>query len=126
MLKMSDVDIQDGSIKVLGKGEKERFAYFTEITADILETYVNRYRPAAKLNERLFLAENGHPLSASGIQSLLERLGEKAGIRERLAPHKLRHTWATLSLIYGGNLEYIRKILGHSDMKTTSEAYLNV
>lgn len=126
LLKVADVDTQDGRIKVLGKGGKERFAYFSPVTAASLDIYVKKHRSAATRNERLFLAADGHPLSASGIQSLLERLGRKAGIKERLAPHKLRHTWATLSLKYGGNLEYIKKILGHSDIQTTSEAYLNV
>ncbi len=57
---------------------------------------------------------------------MLARLGREAGIKERLSPHKLRHTFATRSLKYGGNLEYIRIILGHSDIKTTSNAYINV
>jgi integrase/recombinase XerC len=125
-LKVSDIDLLEGEFKVLGKGGKERFAYFSPLTAASLDSYVKKHRYAAAPNERLFVAADGHPLSTSGIQSLLERLGRRAGIKERLSPHKLRHTWATLSLKYGGNLEYIRKILGHSDIQTTSEAYLNV
>ena len=125
-IKVADIDTQEGSFKVLGKGGKERFAYFSPVTAASLDSYLKKRRPATTRNERFFLAADGQPLSASGIQSLLERLGRRAGIKERLAPHKLRHTLATLSLKYGGNLEYIRKILGHSDIKTTSESYLNV
>lgn len=51
-------------------------------------------------------------------------IGEEAGISRRLSPHKLRYTFATLSLRYGNNLEYLRLALGHSDIKTTSNSYL--
>lgn len=124
-INLVDVDMQEGIIKIFGKGGKERLVYFNPVTADILKQYINNERPREPNNERLFLLADGHSLSSSGIQSLLERIGRKAGIKERLAPHKLRHTWATLSLKYGGNLEYIRKIMGHTDIKTTSDAYLN-
>ena len=125
-LKMGDVDIPSGTLNVLGKGGIERFALFGQVTAASLERYVKEYRLAAGKHDALFLAEDGHPLSASGIQSLLERLGRKAGIKERLAPHKLRHSFATFGLKYDANLEYIKRLLGHSDIKTTSESYLNI
>ncbi len=125
-LKMSDVDTQSGTLKVHGKGNKERFAYFSADAAKCVGRYVKEFRQGAAKGDFLFVTKDGHPLQARGIQSLLLRLGKKAGLEERLAPHKLRHSFATLSLKYGGNLEYIRKILGHTDIKTTSEAYLNV
>jgi hypothetical protein len=65
-------------------------------------------------------------LSKSGFQSLLSRLGKNAGVKERLSPHKLRHSFATLGSNYGANLEQLRIILGHSDIKTTSGSYLNL
>jgi site-specific recombinase XerD len=125
-LRIGDVDTQSGTVKTLGKGKKERYAYFAKDAANNIDSYIEQYRQGAAKGDFLFLNEDGWPLQARGIQSLLLRLGKKAGLQERLSAHKLRHTFATLSLKYGGNLEYIRKILGHTDIKTTSEAYLNV
>jgi site-specific recombinase XerD len=125
-LKIGDVDTQSGTLKVRGKGNKERFAYFSTDVAKYVDCYIKQFRQGAGRGDILFLTKVGQPLRARGIQSLLLRLGKKAGVEERLTPHKLRHSFATLSLKYGGNLEYIKKILGHTDIKTTSEAYLNV
>ena len=125
-LKIGDMDIEEGSAKIIGKGGKERFVYFSPPVAESLRACVKESRRDAAKNDALFVTSTGGPLKARGIQTMLYRLGEKAGLKERLSPHKLRHTFATLSLKNGGNLEYIKKILGHSDIKTTSEAYLNV
>jgi integrase/recombinase XerC len=125
-LQMGDIDTQNGTIKVRGKGNKERFACFGDDAAQCLDQYVKKFRQNGEKDTPLFLTEEGKPLQARGIQALLLRLGKKAGLEERLAPHKLRHTFATLSLKYGSNVEYIRKLLGHTDIKTTSNSYLNV
>jgi site-specific recombinase XerD len=125
-LKIGGVDTESGSLKVRGKGNKERFAYLGADGAPCIDRYIKECRQGAAKGDFLFVTKDGQPLQARGVQSLLLRLGKKAGLDERLSAHKLRHSFATLSLKYGGNLEYIRKILGHTDIKTTSEAYLNV
>jgi site-specific recombinase XerD len=125
-LKIGGVDTESGSLKVRGKGNKERFAYLGPDGAKCVDHYIKECRQGAAKGDFLFVTKDGQPLQARGVQSLLLRLGKKAGLDERLSAHKLRHSFATLSLKYGGNLEYIRKILGHTDIKTTSEAYLNV
>lgn len=126
-LTLSAVDLHGGVAKVIEKGRQERLVPFQEWSAAAIENYIKNGRPKPEPGntDHLFLTESGHPLSASGIQSMLERLGREAGVKERLAPHKLRHSFATYSLKYGGNLEYLRIILGHTDIKTTSNAYLN-
>ena len=124
-LTMAVVDLQSGAMKIYGKGDKERYTYLTKTTLAIVNNYAKKYRSGAKPNDPFFIVENGQALTPHGIQSLLARLGKKAGIKERLSPHKLRHTWATLSLKNGENLEYIRKMAGHSNIKTTSDSYLN-
>lgn len=73
----------------------------------------------------MFLTEDGRPLTASRIQKILERIGKKAGIKRRLSPHKLRHSYATVSLKNGANLDYVRRTLGHTDI-TTTEVYLEL
>ncbi|MEE9528520.1 MAG: tyrosine-type recombinase/integrase, partial [Dehalococcoidia bacterium] len=104
---------------------KERVVYFSPQTAAAIETYrFNRPDPMAE--PHLFLTRDGYPLTGTRIQKILERVGKQAGLSQRLSPHKLRHTFATMSLKYGSNLEYIRIMLGHSDIRTTQNAYLNV
>ncbi|MCJ7547806.1 MAG: tyrosine-type recombinase/integrase [Deltaproteobacteria bacterium] len=125
-IKIGDIDIEEGSVRVMGKGGKERFVPFIPPVAESIKAYVKESRRDAAKNDALFVTSTGSPLKTRGIQTMLYRLGERAGLKERLSPHKLRHTFATLSLKNGGNLEYIRKILGHTDIKTTSDAYLNV
>jgi len=126
MLNIGDIDIEKGSLKATGKGGKERFVYFSSFVSESIQAYVKEFRHDASNNDALFITIKGSRLTIRGIQTMLYRLGESAGLKERLSPHKLRHSFATLSLKYGGNLEYIKIILGHSNVKTTSEAYLNV
>ncbi len=125
-LKVGNVDLAGGRIKVLGKGGKERFAYFNPATGASLDTYLKENRPHPSEGDYLFLTQDGRQLNAKRIQAILQHIGRKAGINERLSSHKLRHTYATLTLKYGSNLEYLRITLGHSDIKTTSDSYLNV
>ncbi len=120
------LDTISGSLRVFReKTRKERAAYFSPQTAAAIETYrFSRPDPMAEPN--LFLTHDGYPLKGTRIQKILERVGKQAGLSQRLSPHKLRHTFATMSLKHGSNLEYIRIMLGHSDIRTTQEAYLNV
>ena len=83
------------------------------------------FERANSTSDALFLTEDGRPLTASRIQKILERIGKKAGIKRRLSPHKLRHSYATVSLKNGANLDYVRRTLGHTDIATT-EVYLEL
>ncbi len=120
------VDTLNGTLRVFReKTRKERVAYFSPQTAAAIETY--RFsRPDPMAEPRLFLTHDGYPLTGTRIQKILERVGKQARLSQRLSPHKLRHTFATMSLKHGSNLEYIRIMLGHSDIRTTQKAYLNV
>ena len=113
-------------MRVMGKGRKERIVPFEADAAHCLSVYIEAERKNAGNDEPLFLTDDGRPLSKRGVQSVLVRLGQKAGIKERLAPHKLRHSFATWGANYGANLEELRIILGHADISTTSGSYLNV
>jgi len=112
-----DVDLASGRIKVFGKGSKERYAYISPGTALTIHHYLYSVRPEP-------LAVDGYPLASTRVQKILEVIGRQAGLKARLSAHRLRHTYATLCLKNGNNLEYIRITLGHSDIKTTSDAYL--
>ena len=122
----SYVDTTGGTVRVFReKTQKERYAYFSPPTGTAIEAYrFVRSEPVSA--PRLFLTEEGRPLTARRIQKIMERVGQKANLNQRLSPHKLRHSFATWSLKYGSNLEYIRIMLGHSDIRTTSKAYLHM
>ena len=124
-LSKDDADTDSGVIKVFGKGKKERHVFISNKTAAKLASYVLFDRPQPVAEDRLFLSIDGYPLTTSRIQKILARIGEKAGIGKRLSPHKLRHSYATMSLKYGSNLEYLRRSLGHTNIKTT-QVYLSV
>ncbi len=123
-LMVDDVDTTIGRLKVFGKGSKERYTYICPVTALSIYNYLHKVRPDPRTEDRLFLTVDGYPLTAVRLQKLLEVIGRKAGLKTRLSAHKLRHTYATLCLRNGNNLEYVRITLGHSDIKTTSDAYL--
>ena len=124
-LKTSDLNLIEGSAHVFReKTGRERYVYFSPATALNIERYLPQ-RPERWRDDHLFLTRDGQPLQPSRVQAILVRVGRKAGLTQRLSPHKLRHTFATLSLKYGSNLEYIRIQLGHSDIKTTSKFYLH-
>jgi integrase/recombinase XerD len=124
-LTQNDVDTKNGTLKVLGKGGRERVAFITHETASAIGFYCCFMRPKPRGENRLFLTLYGEPLTASRLQKVLERYGQRAGIPQRLSPHKLRHSCASLSLKNGANLEYLKRTLGHTDIKTT-EIYLQV
>ena len=123
-LLVEDVDLATGRIRVFGKGSKERYAYVSAATALTLHNYIHQTRPQPQAEERLFLTRDGYPVVPGRVQSILQIIGQQAGLKTRLSAHRLRHTYATLCLKNGNNLEYVRITLGHTDIKTTSDAYL--
>jgi integrase/recombinase XerD len=124
-LKTSDLNLTEGNAHVFReKTARERYVYFSPATALNIERYLLQ-RPEHCQDDHLFLTRDEQPLQPHRVQEILVRVGRKAGLTQRLSPHKLRHTFATLSLKYGSNLEYIRIQLGHSDIKTTSKFYLH-
>jgi integrase/recombinase XerC len=123
-LTVPDLDLRLGRLRVYGKGGKERYAYFSNRTAEALKRYISTVRPHALEEDRLFLNIDGTPMDKKRVSKVLEVVGRHAGISQRLSAHKLRHTFATLSLRFGNNLEYLRLALGHADIETTSKSYL--
>ena len=124
-IDMKDISKDCGTVKVYGKGGKERQVFLDTEAATSVSAYLIFNRPEPRREDRLFLTRDGYPLTAIRIQKILEIIGKKAGLQQRLSPHKLRHTYATWSLRNGANLEYVRRTLGHTDIKTT-EIYLHL
>jgi len=115
----------DGRVKVFGKGSKERYAFISEKTWVAIVMYLCDSRPKPVAENRLFLTSDGYPLNNNRVQKILERIGKKAGISQRLSPHKLRHTFATSLLEKGANIKLVQALLGHADLGTT-QVYLSL
>lgn len=115
-LNLENIDFENRSARVFGKGNKIREVHFTEKCAVLLEGYL-RTRP--RNVPALFLTRNFKRLSIRRIQSILNELGEKAELTGGLYPHRLRHTFATELLAKGGDLSFIGDELGHRDLKIT-------
>lgn len=120
-LKLSDVDLDRGTFKVIGKGNKEREVPLEEASTAALRRYLDK-RPQAEI-EALFLSRSGKPLTGNAVRLMLHRLRDKLDV-DRLYPHLLRHTFARLYLEHG-DLRSLQAILGHASVTTTADIYLD-
>jgi hypothetical protein len=117
-IKLSDVHLDRGYIKVMGKGARERMVPIgTEVQKAIAE-YLREFRPkpAGTFEDSLFLTDEGRPITVNGVQHVIKRLSRRCRI-PRLHCHLLRHTFATNYLINGGDLFTLQSILGHSSLE---------
>lgn len=115
-LNKSDVDLENQSARVLGKGKKIRTVHFTEKCAHILEQYLE-----SRTDEEpaLFSTSWGTRLGVSSIRKIISRMGERSEVSGSLHPHRFRHTFATRLLKKGADLLFIADELGHNNLQTT-------
>lgn len=121
-LKVEDLDITYGLLKVLGKGQKERLVPITGLTKKKILRYMKNHRPLLCETESLYLfpAQDGEPISINSVQQFVRRLAAKVGVtRVKCSPHIFRHTFATRSVARGANVEVLRSIMGHETVQTT-------
>ena len=121
-LKRSNVDLRQGTVRVLGKGRKERLCPLGGPALRALEEYLD----ACPFDEdSLFVSAQGRQLNGRTVQLALKRYLAAAGLDARLTPHKLRHTFATHLLDHGADLRSVQELLGHSQL-TTTQIYTSV
>lgn len=116
LLDCSDVDLENRSAHVLGKGGRIRKIHISEKCRILLERYLQSREQQVSA---LFVTSTGKRLGISAIQRIVKDLGEDAGLDTRLHPHRFRHTFATELLAKGADLEFIGEELGHSERSTT-------
>ena len=120
-IKLKDIDFSNQYIKILGKGNKERYVIYGKRCKDLMDLYLNDGR--IKLNKKnidyLYLNNNGGFLTNSGIEYIINKIVKNSGIKSHVSPHTLRHTFATHMLNEGADLKSVQELLGHSDLKTT-------
>jgi integrase/recombinase XerC len=122
-LNKNDVDLSNGTAKVLGKGGKERIVPLGSKAVESIEVYLPVMKQVARGlpmdNEALFVNQCGRRISTRSIQCMVKERGVSAGVISPLHPHRLRHSCATHMLEGGADLRVIQEILGHERISTT-------
>jgi integrase/recombinase XerD len=125
-LRADNIDFELGCIRCIGKGDKERLVPIGRKALDSVEKYMRDARPAltrsrrrAKPTNAIFLNRQGGQLGRVGVWKILAAYGRALGLRKKLTPHKLRHSFATHLLEGGADLRSVQMMLGHADISTT-------
>ena len=122
-LRQQDLNLESGFLTCTGKGRKQRLVPVGDEAAAWLTRYLREARPVLlkkRASARLFVnARGGTALSRVGLWKILKEYGKQVGVRSRLSPHVLRHSFATHLLEHGADLRAIQMMLGHSDLSTT-------
>jgi len=118
-LDLQDIDFYGRTIRVLGKGRKERLVILGEPAVDAFQKYRDQLPLNFQNSRTAFLGPSGKALTTRSIQLLLKKYLIAAGLDHSISPHKLRHTFATHLLDHGVDLRSLQELLGHSSLSTT-------
>ncbi len=114
-----EVDLKEGTIRVLGKGNKERIAFFGSTCRTALKDYLAGERVPPLTGDPLFTAKSGKRLSTDAIRRLIKKWTASVGLPPEVSPHTLRHSFATHLLDNGADLKTVQQLLGHESLATT-------
>jgi integrase/recombinase XerD len=121
-LDVDDVDLEEGAVRVLGKGSKERDVPIGRMARDAIDAYLRTSRPVlatARSRGALFLNARGGRLTRQSCARLLAEHARAAGVRRTVTPHDLRHSFATHLLEGGADVRVVQELLGHASVATT-------
>lgn len=120
-IKTPNYDSEECLIRIMGKGSKERIVPLGDYAVNIMNDYMNNYRPLInkKHTDYLFINNRGDKISRQFIFKVIKKEALKKGIKKDISPHTLRHTFATHLLKNGADLRIIQELLGHENISTT-------
>ncbi|ODU06205.1 MAG: site-specific tyrosine recombinase XerD [Thiobacillus sp. SCN 63-1177] len=121
-LKLTALNLNDGVLRVTGKGNKDRLVPLGEESVQWLRRYMAEARPQLlqkRLSDAVFVTARGEGMTRQAFWHLIKRRALAAGITRPLSPHTLRHAFATHLLNHGADLRVVQMLLGHSDISTT-------
>jgi len=121
-LKVTEVSLSEGVVRVTGKGSKTRLVPMGEVAVDWISRYLNEGRPQIlekRLSDSMFVTQRGSAMTRQAFWYLIKRYALLAGINKHMSPHVLRHAFATHLLNHGADLRVVQMLLGHSDISTT-------
>lgn len=121
-LELTQINLQQGVLRVTGKGNKERLVPLGEEAIKWLEKYISEVRAEilkGKVTDALFVTKRGGAMTRQAFWYLIKRYAFQAEIASEISPHTLRHAFATHLLNHGADLRVVQMLLGHSDLSTT-------
>ena len=126
--RLENLDLDEGFIRVTGKGNKTRIVPVGKGALDAMDAYMRNGRPklvSKKTSSEIFLSIRGSKLTTQRIWQIIKERAQKAGLNQNVYPHLLRHSFATHLLGNGADLRVIQELLGHADISTT-QVYTHV
>lgn len=127
-LTLNNIDLDNKIVRCFGKGNKERMVPFGDVCKYYLEIYLNEYRTSLLkkyLTDNVFLNNHGKKMTRQGFELIVNEITKKQGLKRKVTPHMLRHSFATHLLNNGADLRSIQLMLGHDNLSTT-QIYTNV
>lgn len=122
-IRLGEISLQNGVIRITGKGNKERLVPMGEEAHDWVQRYLREARPplmqGKAIDEHVFVTARGSGMTRQMFWVLIQRYAQGAGIVRNVSPHTLRHAFATHLLNHGADLRAVQMLLGHSDLSTT-------
>ena len=121
-IKVKDIDFENKSIRIFGKGKKERIVLFGDQALKLINIYLDQ---RGFTSEYLILNNRGNRITTRGVDLIIHKNSLKSGLKNKITPHTMRHTFATHMLNDGANLLTVQELLGHENLKTT-QVYTHV
>lgn len=127
-LKVSDIDLKNKTIFIDGeiaKGRRDRYVFFSDTMKKILQRWIN-YKDRYVENELLFVSNRNNEIINSNFEKLFKKYVKRAKIEKNITPHSLRNNFARRCLLNGMDIYMVSRILGHSDVRITQQAYMDI